>query len=301
MFHSFQDIENHIVQNGLKKTLALAGSHDPDALGAVVTARRKGVIDATLIGDVEATKALLSSMGEDADHYRLIAAEPGRASSNLACDMVAGGEADMPMKGKMQTADFMRAVLDKARGFIPDKGLLCQATVLDFTHQNRLIIISDCAVNVAPEYGDKFKILVNAVELAHKIGLDNPRVAVVAPVETVNPAMPSTVDAAMLAIANRRGQIKGCVVDGPLALDGCVDREAAQSKGIAGDVAGQADILIMPDLCAGNIFTKSLHYFAHLKQSGTITGARIPVVMTSRTDTAEDKYYSILVSVMQSL
>lgn len=301
MFKSFADVEAHITGNGYKKTLALAGSHDPDALGSVVMARRKGIVNATLIGDIEETQKLLASMNEGLDHFRFVEAAPGRASADLACKMVADGEADMPMKGKMQTADFMRAVLDKGYGFIPDKGLLCQATVLDFAHQDRLVIISDCAVNVAPEYGDKLKILKAAVTLAHQLGFACPRVAVLAPVETINPAMPATIDAAMLSKANQRGQIAGCVVDGPLALDNAIDAEAAKAKGVGGDVAGRADVLIMPDLAAGNIFTKSLHYFAHLKQSGTITGANIPVVMTSRTDTTEDKYYSILISVMQSL
>ncbi len=168
-------------------------------------------------------------------------------------------------------------------------------------YEDRLMVISDCAVNVAPDYAGKMKILVNAVKLAHQLGIETPRVAVIAPLEMVNPNIPATVDAALLAKAQERGQIRGCIVDGPLALDNAVDMEAAKVKRIGGEVAGRADVLVMPDLCTGNIFTKSLHYFAHLRQSGSITGARIPVVMPSRTDTAEDYYYSILVSVLQPL
>jgi len=215
--------------------------------------------------------------------------------------MVCNGKADMPMKGKMGTADFMRAVLDKQYGFIPPGRLLCQATVLEFIEENRLIVISDCAVSIAPDYATKKMILEGAVKLGHQLGMKCPKVAVIAPVEVINPAMQSTIDAAMLAKAGERGQITGCVIDGPLALDNAIDIESATAKNVSGEVAGSADVLIMPDLCTGNVFTKSLHYFAHLKQSGTITGASIPVVMTSRTDTPEDKYCSILVSVLQSL
>lgn len=301
MYQSFLDIEKYILENNLKKTIVLAGSHDPDALESVVTAKRKNVVSAVLIGDDEKTRELLKSMGEPEDEYEIINEPVGAKSAHMACQMVADGKADMPMKGKMATADFMRAILDKQYGFIPGNGLLCQATVLEWTEKKRLMIITDCAVNIAPDYAAKKKILENAVKLAHQLGIECPKVAVVAPVEVINPNMQSTIDAAMLAKANQRSQITGCVVDGPLALDNAVDMEAAEAKSVTGEVAGRADILVMPDLCTGNAFSKGMHYFAHLYQTGSITGSRIPVVMTSRTDTPEDKYYSILVAVIQSL
>jgi len=301
MYRSFADIEKYILDSKISKKVVLAGSHDPDALSSVVEARRKGIISACLIGDIAKTKELLKEMGEPEDGYHFVDEAYGQLAAHLACAMVYKGEADIPMKGKLITADFMRAVLDKQYGFIPEGGMLCQATVLEYAYENRLMIISDCAVNVAPDYEGKKKILINAVDLAHQLDIECPKVAVIAPVELVNPKMQPTIDAAMLAKAGQRGQIQGCVIDGPLALDNAVDAEAAASKGIVSEVAGQADVLIMPDLCTGNVFTKSLHYFARMKQSGSITGADIPVVMTSRTDTPEDKYFSILVSVMQSL
>lgn len=301
MYQSFDDIEKHILGHNLKKRIALAGAHDADALESVVMARRKGAIEATLIGDVPAVKALLSQMGESEDVYQYVQEENGAAAAMLACRMVKQGDADMPMKGKMATADFMRAILNKEFGFIPPKGLLCQATVLEFLEEKRLLVISDCAVNIAPTYEEKKVILENAVVLAKQLGIQTPKVAVITPLEVVNPSIQATVDAAMLAKAAQRGQITGCVVDGPLALDNAINAVAAAAKGVGGDVAGHADVLIMPDLCTGNVFTKSLHYFAHLRQTGSVTGAATPVVMTSRTDTPEDKYFSILVSVLQSL
>lgn len=301
MFQSFKDIETYIIQGGVQKTIALAGSHDPDALNSVVAARRKHIIRAVLIGDTAKTKALLKEMDEPEDLYEYLEEPNGAKAAIEACTLVSQGKADMPMKGKVTTAEFMRAVLNKQFGFIPEGGILSQATVAEFTEQNRLIIISDCAVNISPDFPAKKKILTNAVKLAHQLGIQCPKVAVITPVELVNPAIPATIDAAMLAKMGERGQISGCLIDGPLALDNAIDQEAAIAKNVGGEVAGHADILIMPDLCTGNTFTKSLHYLAHMKQSGNITGSAIPVVMTSRTDTPEDKYYSILISILQSL
>lgn len=302
MFRTFKEIEEHILARGAKTTIALAGSQDEETLSALVTARRKGIAHGILIGDAAKTRELLAKFGESESNYEILEEAPGRPSSHRACSLVKNGTADMPMKGMMPTADFMREVLNEEFGFFSKekKGLLSQATVLEVPDTNRLMVISDCAVNVAPDYNDKLKILVNAVGLAHTLGYECPKVAVVTPLETVNPNIPSTVDAALLSKAAQRGQITGCIVDGPLALDNAVSPVAAQEKNIQSEVAGQADVLIMPDLAAGNIFTKSLHYFAHLKQTGSLLGTYTPVVMTSRTETAEGKYHSILIGILQS-
>lgn len=300
MFHSFKEIEEYILGQGIKKKLVLANAQDDDALSAVVTAVKKGVVDAVLIGVPEKITELLEKMGEEPGSYEIIEMRDEREAGLLACQMVKDGQADMPMKGLMQTSTFMRCILDKERfGFVPEGALLSQATVMEY--ENRMMIVTDCAVNVTPDYNDKVKLIKNAVKLAGKLQITCPKVAVVAPVEVVNPKMPSTVDAALLSKAAERGQIKGCIVDGPLGLDNAVSREAAEHKGIKSPVAGQPDILLMPDLCAGNIFTKAIHYFAHMISSGTLCGTTVPVVMTSRTDTPEDKYDSILTAIMQCL
>lgn len=301
MFTSFQEIEEYIKKNHIVKKVALAGAHDDDALAAVANARKKGVITAVLIGHKEKIKKLLPLLGEKESDYEIIEEENEQESARLACSLVKSGKADIPMKGLMQTASFMRAVLDKKAGFLSEGALLSQATVLDFPKEKRLMIISDCAVNIAPDYADKVKILKNAVTLAHKLGFDMPKAAIITPVEVINPAIQSTIDAAMISKAVQRGQIKGCIADGPLGLDNAVSEEAAKHKGIVSPVAGHADILLMPDLSTGNVFTKSLTYFADLASSGTLNGTTSPVIMTSRTDTPENKYYSILTAILQSL
>ena len=298
MYKNFDEIEKYALSLATKKRVALAGSQDVDALSAVVMAKRKGAIEATLVGDEETTRKRLTDLNESADGYRFVNEPNGPQCAGIACDMVRNKEADIPMKGAMQTADFLRAVLDKNFGFVPEKALITQATVFEYKREGRLMIVTDCAISIAPDYGDKIKIVTNAVKLANRLRNNCPKVAIIAPVEIVNPAMQSTIDAAMLSKACQRGQIKGCVIDGPLGLDNAVSLEAARHKGIVSDVAGMADILIMPDIGAGNIFTKSLTYFGELRTAAAMNGTVSPVVMTSRTDSGEDKYRSILLATL---
>lgn len=297
MYRSFEQMERDVQKQGEKKILALAGSHDDDALASVVHARKKNIAGAVLIGDVRRTEQLLSEMGERREDYELIECQNERECARLACQLVKDKKADIPMKGLMQTASFMKAILDKeSYGFVPEQGLLSQATLLEF--EGRMMVITDCAVNISPQYAEKVKILNNAVALAKRIGIAIPKAAVIAPVEMVNPNMPSTIDAAMLSKAAQRGQIKDCIVDGPLAMDNALSKEAARHKGIQSEVAGEADILLVPDLCTGNVLTKALVHFAKgIPSAGLLLGTVVPVVMTSRTDTPENKYHSILASV----
>ena len=294
MFHSFQEIEKAVLDRGIRARVALAGAHDLDALSSLVRAHRVGLVQGVLIGRSGKIRELLIQLGEQEADWTLVEEPDDAAAAAKACQMVHGGDADIPMKGILQTATFMRAILNKEWGFVPERQLLSQATVLEFKPQGRLLVVSDCAVNIAPGYEDKVKITKNAVELARGLGCERPKVAFLAPVEVVNPAMQSTVDAAMLSKAADRGQIPHCVGDGPLALDNAISKEAASHKGIVSPVAGEADVLILPDLNAGNIFTKSLTYIAGLPTAGALLGTTSPVVMTSRTDSAADKYNAIL-------
>ncbi|MDR1000089.1 MAG: hypothetical protein LBL96_04720 [Clostridiales bacterium] len=301
MLSTFQEIEEFVLNEKIRKTIALAGAHDADALSSVVNARRKGVVDAILVGHKDKIRDLLGELEEDAEEYVIMDVTSDAGIAAAACWLVADGKADIPMKGIIQTGTFMRAILDKTYGFVPDKGLVSQATVFEYTQENRLMLLTDCAVNIKPEYSDKVKIVENAVRLAHKLRNPMPKVAVLAPVEIINPAMPSTIEAAMLSKAAQRGQIKSCIVDGPLALDNAVSAEAAKHKGIESPVAGKADILVVPDICTGNVCTKSLIYFAGYHTAGAINGTSVPVVMTSRTEGSQAKYYSILTAIMQTL
>ncbi len=302
MFEKFAQIEKLILEKKIKKTIALAGSQNADALASVVDAHRKGVADAILIGDIEHTHALLRELDESPDGYTFIKEPDSVAAANIACQLVADGKADFPMKGKVSTADFIRAVLDKTRGFVPKGGLISQTTIVENTQTHRMMLITDCAINIAPDYAAKVKIMQNAVALAHLLGIECPKVAAVAPIETINPAMQSTVDAAMLAKASERGQFKGCVVDGPLGLDNAINLEAAHMKDITNSpVAGFADILLMPELTPANFVHKVFHYYTDMHVVGVVCGTKVPVVMTSRTDEAICKYYAILVCILQLL
>jgi phosphate butyryltransferase len=198
------------------------------------------------------------------------------------------------MKGLLQTSAVLKAILDKEKGLVPPGGRLCHATVLEDPSRGRMMIISDCAVHIAPDLEAKVKIIKSAVALAHKMGMECPKVAVIAPVEVPKSSIPSTMDAKALS----EMAWADCIVGGPFALDNAVSLEAAQRKGIDHPVAGAADVLIMPDLCTGNVFIKSLTYFARLDSAGTLCGATVPVILSSRVDTTRNKYCAILTALL---
>ena len=208
-------------------------------------------------------------------------------------------EANVLMKGHIPTALILKAVLN------PDFGLrtgsvLSHVAAFEINGFERLIFVTDAAMNIAPDLAQKAQIIQNAVMVAHSVGVENPIVAPLAAVETVNPAMQPTLDAAALVAMNIRGQIKGCVVDGPVALDNAISVEAAHHKGLTGQHAGQADILLVPNIEAGNILYKSLVYFARAKVGAVIVGAKAPIVLTSRADSAESKLNSLALAICSS-
>lgn len=302
MYRNFKEMEDYLLSNGIKKTIALANAQDDVALEALVHAKKVGIVDAILIGDTKKIESLLESMNENKEDYTIVECSDERESANLACNLIKEGKADIPMKGLMQTSNFMKAILNKELGFFKEGSLLSQATLLQFKEENRFLIITDCAVNINPDLSAKGKITANAIKLAHSLGIEKPNIAFLSAVEKVNPKIVSTVDAKELAdMANAGAFGEIGYAAGPLALDNAISEEAAKHKGIDSPVCGHADILIVPDLCSGNIFTKGLTFFAHLESAGTLNGSDVPAVMTSRTDTPEDKYYSILTAVMMSL
>lgn len=297
MFRTFDDIEKYVLGNGIVKKIALCGAHDEPALSAVVDAVRKGVASAVLIGDEKGIKEILADMGEDPAAYEIIDMPEETDSAAQAIRMVKAGEADIPMKGLMQTATYMRAILNKETGILPPGRTLSECTPFEFADDNRFMFVTDCAVNINPDLEGKVKIINNAVELAEKFGLTDIKVAALSALEKVNEKIPSSVEAAELS----RMEWNNCTVEGPFALDNAVSAEAAAHKGIGGKVAGKADILLASDLGMGNVIHKGLNYFAHIKTAGALCGTEYPVIMTSRTDTADSKYNSILVAILQSL
>ena len=198
------------------------------------------------------------------------------------------------MKGLLQTATFLRPVLDKEKGLRTGR-LISHASVFEWSEKEKLLIVTDCAINITPDLKQKKGILENAIQLAQALGIETPYAAVVCALELVNPDMPDTIDAAVLAKMADRGEIKNAVVDGPLAFDNAVSKEAAVHKGISSPVAGKVDILLMPDMKTGNVIHKSFIHFANLKGAGVVLGARVPLIATSRSDSAETKLYSLAV------
>ena len=295
MFTSFADIEAAALSCGENQTIALCGAQDTAALAAVARVREQGIADAVLIGDAAQTRAALAELDEDPAAYELVDEANEVKAARLAFRMVKEGSASVPMKGGMQTQSFMMGVLHPRFGVMPEGGFLSETMVFEHTEQGRLMLAADCALSVAPTLDEKVRIVENAVETARVLGMDEVRVAALSAVEKVNPSMPSSVEAAELAA---REWPEGVLVEGPLALDNAVDAEAAAHKGISGSVAGSADVLLLPDLISGNIFYKTVHFFGHLPILSVLSGTTAPVVMTSRTDTVDTKYFSILYALL---
>ncbi|MCT6916037.1 MAG: phosphate butyryltransferase [Bacillus wiedmannii] len=280
-----------------KKTVAVAVAEDHEVIEAVAKAIKLQLAQFRLYGNQEKIMGMLQEHGlQTSEHIEVIAAASSAEAAELSVKAVRNGEADVLMKGNIPTANILKAVLNKEWG-LRKGSALSHVAAFEVPNYDRLIFVTDAAMNIAPDVTQKAAIIQNTVEVAQAIGIDLPRVAPIAAVEVVNPAMQATIDAAMLTQMNRRGQIKNCVVDGPLALDNAVSQIAAEHKGIVSDVAGKADILLVPTIEAGNVLYKSLVYFADAKVGAMIAGAKAPIVLTSRADSAETKVYSLALAV----
>jgi len=281
------------------RTVAIAAAQDHEALLAARDVEERGIANMILVGDRAAIEREAEIHEVDIGGMQIIEETDRRAAAARAMHLVAHGQAHCAMKGKIFTADFLKAALDPAAGLRTGK-LLTHVAVFDIPGFDRLILLSDAGVVVAPALEDKLHIVQNAIDVGHRLGVELPRVAVLAAAEMVNPKIPSTMDAANLSKMADRGQIYGGIVDGPLALDNAISPEAARIKGIRGEVAGRADILIAPDLEAGNSLAKAIIYFAHSDMAGVVVGARMPLVLPSRADTHEAKMMSIVLGVLMS-
>jgi phosphate butyryltransferase len=290
-------MEQFVLSQSGTRRVALAAAHDNDALSSLMMAVDRKIAQAILIGHKDEICRLLVEMGKNPDDFQIIEESDDRAMVDKAVELVRNGQADLPMKGLMHTSTFMKGILDKETGLKEPGNLLSQASVFEIPEKDQLLIISDCAVNIQPDLEQKILITENAVKLAGTLGIEEPKIAVLSAVEVVNPKIQNTVDAREM----RERLSDKYLIDGPLALDNAIDEAAAKHKGIDSPVAGKANILIVPDLWSGNIFTKGLVFFAHLRSAGTLNGLKTPVVMSSRTDTVENKYLSILTAVLQSI
>lgn len=275
-----------------KKTLSVAVAQDKEVLTAVTEAVKLGIVDAILVGDEEKIKKIAEEDNLHMDNIKVVDEKNILKAAAKAVEFVSNGQANFIMKGMLGTADLLRAVLNKEAG-LRGKGLLSHVMLYDVPTYHKLIFLTDGGMVPYPTVEDKIGIINNAIEVAHKIGIEVPKIAPICAVEVVNPSMQATVDASVLSQMNKRGQIKGCIIDGPLALDNAISKLAAEHKGIVSDVAGDADVLLVPNIESGNFLGKSMTYFANAESAGVIMGAKCPVVLVSRADSAQSKLYSI--------
>lgn len=262
--------------------------------GALISAERK-LIRPILIGDGAKIARAAASLGKSLDGYEVIDVPTDAAAARLAVDLVNQGRANAIMKGHLHTDDLLHPMLDKACGLRIGRRFT-HVFVMDVPGVPHPLLVTDAAINIAPDLATKVDIVQNAIELAISLGIEVPKVGVLSAVETVNPAIPSSIDAALLSKMAERGQIKGGVVDGPLAMDNAVDIGAARTKGLRGAVAGHAEVLVVPGIDAGNMLAKQLAYISHAEGAGLVLGAKVPVILNSRSDSAMARLASAAVA-----
>ena len=296
MIKSFDDVLKKAQHLGIKK-VAVACAEDKPVLEAIKAAKEKNIADAILIGDREKILKILDELNMKEQDYQIVDEKNPKTASLKAVELVSSKKADMLMKGLIDTASFLRAVLDKEIGLRTGK-LMSHVAVFETEKFDRLLFITDAAFNIAPDINAKVDILNNSVLMARAIGIEKPKVAPICAVEVVNPNMQATIDAAILTKMNDRGQIKNCIVDGPLALDNALSQEAAAHKNIKSEVAGKADIFLMPNIEAGNVFYKALTYASNCRNGGIVVGTAAPVILTSRADSFESKLNSIALAAL---
>jgi len=282
-------------------TVVVAAGNDQAALSALIEARNLKIADGLLIGEKRLIRQTLKEMGEhDLTQFEIIEAEDEKTICRRSIEAIHNKEAEIILKGKVKSASLLKAAFDADTGLRTGR-LISDTFVFEYPdrkNENKLLMITDGGFNLTPDLKDKIQILENAVQVAHALGNDCPKVAVLSAAETVNPNLQSTIDAALLAKMNERGQITGCLVDGPLALDNAISEEAAQIKGIQSPVAGRADILLFPNIESANITAKATTYFSHFRLAHATMGARAPVLIPSRNDTADAKLLTLALNVV---
>jgi phosphate acetyltransferase len=278
-------------------TTAVVWPLSEPALRGAVEAAAEGIILPNLIGPEAEMKALAAKIGVDISAYPITPAESEGKAAETGCIMCRNGNAQAMMKGSLHTDVLMKAVMQKETGLRSSRRI-SHVFIMDTPAYPRTLLITDAAINIAPELEDKLHIVQNAIDLAHALGIAAPKVAILSAVETVNPKIQSTLDAAALCKMADRGQITGGILDGPLAFDGAVSAKAAAIKHLVSPVAGQADILAVPDLASGNMIAKQLEYLGGAELAGIVLGARVPIILTSRADSAKTRLISCAVATL---
>jgi phosphotransacetylase len=275
---------------------AVAWPCDETSLAGAIDAGKSGLITPILVGPKGTITALAESKGIDLGDVAIVDVDESRAAAAQAVTLVREGQAELLMKGSLHSDEILGAVVSKEGGLRTGRRL-SHVFVMDVPTYHKVLIVTDGAINIAPTLEDKVDICQNAIDLARSFGVERPKVAVLAAVEVVNSRMPATLDAAALCKMAERGQIKGGLVDGPLAFDNAISKDAAKIKGIVSEVAGDPDILLCPDLEAGNMVAKQLSFLANADSAGIVLGARVPVILTSRADSLRSRVASCAVAV----
>lgn len=293
MIKTFDDLISKVSECS-KKKLSVAVAQDDAVLEAVRAAKERNIADSILVGDAGEIREIAAGMDMNLSDYEIVDIKDPIEAATKAVELVHNGEADMYMKGLIETKDFLKSVLNKEVGLRTGKPL-SHVCVFEVPGYDRLLFLTDVAFIPYPSLEDKVGIINNTVEVVHACGIPNPKVAPLAAVEVVNPKMPVTVEAAELTKMNEEGKITGCIVDGPLSFDLALDPEAAKHKGAEGrKIVGDADVFLFPDIHAGNITYKCLvHTCKGVKNGNILTGTKAPVILTSRSDTFEVKVNSI--------
>lgn len=296
MFHSFAELLDAARARG-PATIAVAAAHDPDVIEALQRAHDLRLADGILVGRGDEIRSLAQTAGLELQDSQIVNEPDPAAAVRQAIALVREARAGLLMKGKIGTAALVRALLDKETGLRANRQL-SQVVVFRVPGFERLMLLTDAAIQIAPTLAQKAELCRNAVEMARAIGIDKPNIAALCALEQVNPEMPATVDAAALCAMQRRGQIPGCYIEGPVALDAALSKFAAERKNIQSPIVENTDIFLAPDIEAANILYRAIVYFAKAESGGIVLGARVPVVLLSRAETPETKVHSIALGIL---
>ena len=301
MLTGFDQIFAELAGRGVRKRMIAAWGVDGHTIAAAGRAVNLGLVDVTLVGDKDKIADACREEGVDKSLFTIVHNTDELSSVSQAVQMIREGEGDFLMKGLCSTDKFLRAILNKETGLLPPKGTLTHCGVLEIPQYHKLLFVGDVAVIPAPDFKQKQLIMGFLVKTAQAVGVEKPKVAVIAATEQVLVSQMATIEAAMLAKMADRGQIKGCVVDGPLALDVAIDKESVAIKGLESPVAGDADCLLFPNIESGNVFYKANSKLVPgVRQAGILVGARVPCVLSSRADSIDTKLNSIAVAAMSA-
>lgn len=294
-FKTFDELIKHVQSNGSKKRVVVAAAHDSHTLEALILADGDNIATPVLVGNKAEIQEILAKLGVDSDKYEIYETHSDKESAEKTIELIKEGKADFIMKGKLQTADLLRAVVNKEKGLSKGK-VMSHVAMHEVPTYHKLLAVTDGGMMLYPNLEEKKQIMENAVEVFNNIGYECPKVAVLAAVENVNPKMPETVDGDLLKQMNLRGEIKNCIVEGPMSFDLALSKESAEIKGYKSEVVGEVDIMLVPNITTGNIMSKALIYGGNAKMAGFIVGAKVPIVLTSRGASTQEKYLSLAIS-----